>query len=212
MVKWNDGERFSDEPQLATRSPALILRSARAPQARQSRMGVRASRRMSTAPISGLPEIGRLSAQVGYSRLGCVRPHASRRIAAHSGCGSACARRAAMLLSMRATVRGAFWPNEASGRSTNLRLWESSAGSDPLFWVVLYNENCNPNVSSRQRVATAWGCRRVRSPPPTCRCRRRGELSTPRACWPWLRSQARRSAASPPASPRFRESPCSRAR
>jgi hypothetical protein len=61
-------------------------------------------------------------------------PHASRRIAAHSGCGSACARRAAMLLSMRATVRGAFWPNEASGRSTNLRLWESGAGPDPLFW------------------------------------------------------------------------------
>jgi hypothetical protein len=95
---------------------------------------------------------------------------------------------------------------------TNLRLWESSAGSDPLFRVVLYNENCNPNVSSRQRVATAWGCRRVRSPPPTCRCRRRDGLSTPRACWPWLRSQARHSAASPPASPRFRESPCSRAR
>ena len=28
MVKWNDGERFSDEPQLATRSPVLILRDA----------------------------------------------------------------------------------------------------------------------------------------------------------------------------------------
>jgi hypothetical protein len=80
------------------------------------------------------------------------------------------------------------------------------------FGVVIYNENCNPKVSSRQRVATASGCRRVRSPPPTCRCRRRDGLSTPRACWPWLRSQARRSAASPPASPRFRESPCSTAR
>jgi hypothetical protein len=80
------------------------------------------------------------------------------------------------------------------------------------FRPVIYRECCNPNVSSRQRVATAWGCRRVRSPPPTCRCRRRDGLSTPRACWPWLRSQARRSAASPPASPRFRESPCSRVR
>ena len=95
---------------------------------------------------------------------------------------------------------------------TNLRLWKSGAGWNHCFGVVLYNESCNPNVSSRQRLATAWECRRVRSPPPTCRCRRRGGLSTPRACWPWLRSRARRSAASPRASPRSRESPCSRAR
>jgi hypothetical protein len=59
----------------------LILRSAHAQALPQSRTSVRASRRMRTAT-------GR-------------RPHASRRIAAHSGCGSACARRAAMLLSMR---------------------------------------------------------------------------------------------------------------
>src|SRR5262249_27272616 len=39
MVKWNDGERFRDEPQFATRLPVLILRSARAPTARQSRIG-----------------------------------------------------------------------------------------------------------------------------------------------------------------------------
>ena len=29
MVKWNDAERFRDEPPFATRSPVLILRSAR---------------------------------------------------------------------------------------------------------------------------------------------------------------------------------------
>ena len=28
IVKWNDGERFRDEPQFATRSPVLILRDA----------------------------------------------------------------------------------------------------------------------------------------------------------------------------------------
>jgi hypothetical protein len=72
-------------------------------------------------------------------RLGS--PHASRRIAAHLSCGSACARRAAMLLSMRATVRGAFLAERSqaermrvwSERSTNLRLWETIAGSAPLF-------------------------------------------------------------------------------
>jgi|RhiMetdeSRZDD1v2_1073273.scaffolds.fasta_scaffold304820_2 hypothetical protein len=82
MVKWDDGERFSDEPQLATRSPILILRSACAPTARQSRMGVRASRRMRTAPFSGLPEIGRIEVPTWVRG-----PHASRRIAAQPGCG-----------------------------------------------------------------------------------------------------------------------------
>jgi len=139
-------------------------------------------------------------------------PHASRRIAAHSGCGSACARRAAMLLSMRATCAARFGRTKPVAEAPTCGCGNRAPAPIHCFGVVLYNENRNPNVSSRQRVATAWGCRRVRSPPPTCRCRRRDGLSTRRACWPWLRSQARRSAASPPASPRFRESPCSRAR
>src|SRR5262249_37332669 len=50
----------------------LILRSARAEKVPQIRTRVRASRRMRTSDW--------------------VRPHASRRIAAHLGCGSACAR------------------------------------------------------------------------------------------------------------------------
>jgi len=90
----------------------LILRSARALTARQSRTSVRASRRIRTAT-------GR-------------RPHASRRIAAHLACGSACARRAAMLLSMRARVRRASLA-ERSQASTNLRLYEIAAGTIPLF-------------------------------------------------------------------------------
>ena len=160
----------------------------------QIRVRVRASRRMRTAARHS--------------------PHASRRIAAQPSWGN-------VLLAWRCDApqhedddarRVLASPAAARPRRTNLRLWESGAGPDPLFRVVLYNENCNLDVSSRQRAATAWECRRVRSPPPTCRCRRRGGLSTPRACRPWLRSQARRSAASPPASPRFRESPCSRAR
>jgi hypothetical protein len=66
----------------------LILRSAYAEDVPRIRRRVRASRKMRTGDW--------------------VRPHASRRIAAHLGFGSSCARRAAMLLSMRATVRGAF--------------------------------------------------------------------------------------------------------
>ena len=141
-------------------------------------------------------------------------PHASRRIAARLGWGGACARvRAAMLLSMRGDgAQHILAERSHLAGDTNLRLWKSGAGWNHCFGVVLYNESCNPNVSSRQRLATAWECRRVRSPPPTCRCRRRGGLSTPRACWLWLRSRARRSVASPRASPRSRESPCSRAR
>ncbi len=49
IVKWNDGERFRDEPQFATRSPVLILRSARAGAIPQTRTRVRASRRMRTS-------------------------------------------------------------------------------------------------------------------------------------------------------------------
>ena len=33
----------------------------------------------------------------------------------------------------RAPAAGAFWPNEASGRNTNLRVCETIAGPDPLF-------------------------------------------------------------------------------
>ena len=160
----------------------------------QTRTRVRASRRMRTSDS--------------------VCPHASRRIAARWGWGGACARvRAAMLLSMRGDgAQHILAERSHLAGDTNLRLWKSGAGWMHCFGVVLYNESCNPNVSSRQRLATAWECRRVRSPPPICRCRRRGGLSTPRACWLWLRSRARRSVASPRASPRSRESPCSRAR
>jgi hypothetical protein len=58
-----------------------------------------------------------------------------------------------MLLSMRARVRGAFWPNEAkslrvwSERSTNLRLCEMTAAAISLLRIVIYNEFCNCNVS-----------------------------------------------------------------
>jgi hypothetical protein len=69
---------------------------------------VRASRRMRTATVRD--------------------PHASRRIAAHLGCGSACARRPAMLLSMRATVCGAFWPNEARRKNQ-----PAAVGNDRRF-------------------------------------------------------------------------------
>src|SRR5262249_61901795 len=57
-------------------------------------------------------------------------PHASRRIAAHLGYGSACARVRPMLLSMRATVRGAFWPNEATWKNQ-----PAAVGNDR--WFVL---------------------------------------------------------------------------
>jgi hypothetical protein len=42
-----------------------------------------------------------------------------------------------------------------SGRSTNLRLWETNAGCAPLFPVVIYNEWCNSNVSGHRRAAAA---------------------------------------------------------
>src|SRR5438132_13907813 len=69
----------------------LILRSAHAEEVRRIRTRVRASRRMRTS----------------Y----CMRPHASRRIAASQSAEHACPLCAAMLLSMRARVRG-IWPNE----------------------------------------------------------------------------------------------------
>jgi hypothetical protein len=112
IVRWNTANGSATSRNSA-RVRVLILRSARAGAVPQNRPGVRASRRMRTRDW--------------------VRPHASRRIAARLGCGSACARRAAMLLSMRPRVRGAFWPTDASWRRTNLRLQESIAGRAPLF-------------------------------------------------------------------------------
>ena len=120
MVKWNDGERFSDEPQFGPRARPHPEERAGWSGPAKSHGRTRVSK----------DEDGRLGS-----------PSAWRRIAARVGCGSACARRAAMLLSMRATVRGAFWPNEAkrgvcvfwSERSTNLRLYEMAAGSVSLF-------------------------------------------------------------------------------
>jgi len=144
----------------------------------QTRTRVRASRRMRTSDS--------------------VCPHASRRIAARLGWGGACARvRAAMLLSMRGDgAQHILAERSHLAGDTNLRLWKSGAGWIHCFGVVLYNESCNPNVSSRQRLATAWECRRVRSPPPTCRCRRRGGLSCPPAC----RSERTRRSTKPPRS------------
>ena len=97
-----------------------------------------------------------------------MRPHASRRIAArHGGRKDLRARRAAMLLSMRA--RNAFWRNEPN-RDFGSRLSLRSAGRWVLrswreaptcgcrtasparllcFAPVLYREPCNSNVSSR---------------------------------------------------------------
>jgi hypothetical protein len=126
MVKWNDGERFSDEPQLATRSPVLILRSARAPTARRSRMGVRASRRMRTAPISGLPEIGRIEVPTWVRG-----PHASRRIAAQPSCGRMRARLGCDAPQHEGEQRHVGQTKPRGG--TNLRLWETIAGSPCLF-------------------------------------------------------------------------------
>ena len=63
-------------------------------------------------------------------------------------------RRAAMLLSMRVRVRGAFWRNEAKREpaclvraNTNLRMCETTAGAISLLPIVIYNEFCNCNVS-----------------------------------------------------------------
>ena len=50
----------------------------------------------------------------------------------------------------RAPAAGAFWPNEASGRNTNLRVCEAIAGPDHCFAIVIYNGWRNSNVSSRQ--------------------------------------------------------------
>ena len=153
MVKWNDGERFSDEPQLATRSPVLILRSARAPTARQSRMGVRASRRMRTAPISGLPEIGRIEVSTWVRG-----PHASRRIAAQPSCGR-----------MRARLGCDAPQHEGEHRHVGQRshVEESTCGCGkrsrarlPCFRPVIYRELRNFNVWSGSRGPAAHrGCR-----------------------------------------------------
>src|SRR5262249_44550282 len=67
-----EGERLFVWRVLLYALVVLILRSARAEKVPQIRTRVRASRRMRTSDW--------------------VRPHASRRIAAHLGCGSACAR------------------------------------------------------------------------------------------------------------------------
>jgi hypothetical protein len=159
MVKWNDGERFNDEPQSATRSRVLILRSARPPTARQSRMGVRASRRMRTAPISGLPEIGRLSAQVGYSRLGwwapsCFETHRSA-AASVDVCELAWA---AMLLSMRASSD--MWAKRSHVEAPTCGCGKRSRLGFPCFRPVIYNGWRNFNGWSGSRGPAAHrGCR-----------------------------------------------------
>jgi hypothetical protein len=80
MVKWNDGERFGDEPQLATRSPVLMLRDA----SQRSR-------------VCGCMR----------ARLGCDAPQ-------HEG------------------EQRHVGQTKPRGR-TNLRLWETIAGSVSLF-------------------------------------------------------------------------------
>jgi hypothetical protein len=62
---------------------------------------------------------------------------------------------AAMLLSMRATVRSAFWPNEANrqrGREgPTCGCGEMRAGSPSCFGPVLYREPCNLKVGPQAR-------------------------------------------------------------
>jgi hypothetical protein len=81
-------------------------------------------------------------------------------------------RGAAMLLSMRATVRGGFWRNEpnehfgqtkpsrehARERRTNLRLCEIGPDGISLFRVVIYNEVCNPHVPARLSAEDLPAC------------------------------------------------------
>jgi hypothetical protein len=113
----------------------LILRSAHGRNVLRTRTRVRASRRMRTSL--------------------CIRPHASRRIAAQPICGACVPLCAAMLRSMRATVRSAFWPNEAKrqrGREgPTCGCGEMSAGSPSCFRPVLYREPCNLKVGPQPR-------------------------------------------------------------
>src|SRR6266704_1990531 len=90
----------------------------------------------------------------------CVRPHPSRRIAARVGRGKHLRlRRAAMLLSMRARGAARFGETNPTvilvkrtqagsmpvwfERTTNLRLYEMTAGVGSLFPTVIYNDFCN---------------------------------------------------------------------
>src|SRR5215471_18600297 len=98
----------------------LILRSAHAEDVRQIRTCVRASRRMKTSK--------------------CMRPHASRRIAAQRCWGDGVLASAAMLLSMRGedarcilAKRSQWGACLLAPFETDLRLQEAIAGADPLF-------------------------------------------------------------------------------
>jgi hypothetical protein len=135
-------------------------------------------------PNSGLPESGTLALR--------SRPQSD-----NSDFGWARAR--------EAIPQSRYYP---AARRTSCGCGKRSPASFYCFRPVLYNEWRNASVSSHERTAQRHQpsrcvtivseCRRARSPPPTCRCRRPAEPSTLRACWPWLRSQSRRSAASPP--------------
>src|SRR5262245_56112231 len=98
----------------------LILRSAHAEDVRQIRTCVGASRRMGTSK--------------------CIRPHASRRIAAQRCWAGGVFARAAMLLSMRGedvrrilAKRSHLGSMPADPCEADLRLQETIAGPDPLF-------------------------------------------------------------------------------
>ena len=134
-------------------------------------------------PNSGLPEFGTLALR--------NRPQSD-----NSDFGWARAR--------EATPQSRYCP---AARRTTCGCGKRAPASFYCFRPVLYNEWRNASVSitsgrptnqPNNGVTIVSECRRARSPPPTCRCRRPAEPSTPRACWPWLRSQNRRSAASPP--------------
>jgi hypothetical protein len=103
----------------------LILRSAHAERVPQTRTRVRASRRVRTNH--------------------CVRPHASRRIAAHRVCGCTCV--ALRCPQHEGEAGGAFWQNEPAARFGQ---------TDPTAILA---------KRSRARVRVL-----VASEEPTCRC------------------------------------------
>src|SRR6266478_3182276 len=110
----------------------LILRSAHAEDVRQTSNG---------------------RARVSKVRMSkCIHRHASRRIAAQRCWAGGVLVRAAMLLSMRARTRGAFWRNEANGEHACLIHAKPTCGCRKrlpapvhCFRIVIYNEWCNSN-------------------------------------------------------------------
>ena len=114
------------------------------------------------------PRSAELSAQVGCSRLGCARALMQTHRSATGLRKLACSPRAAMLLSMRATVRGAFWPNEATWKNQ-----PAAVGNDRWF-VLLFPACYLQGAAQLQRVG-----RQPRASPRIVRrcCVARGSMS-----------------------------------